>query len=82
MIYNVYAVRDRKSGFMSPVLAQSDDLAIRDFSYAVKNDSGLLHQYPADFVLCKLATFDNHTGRFENLPLIAEVADASSVFGD
>lgn len=65
MIYRVYSIRDRLTGFMSPVLEQSDMVAIRNFRMACdsqKRDMSIIAFNPSDFSLYHIADFDTESG--------------------
>lgn len=65
MIYRVYSIRDRLTGFMSPVLEQSDPVAMRNFSMAIdaqRRDSSVMAFKPSDFSLYHIADFDSESG--------------------
>lgn len=55
----MYSVYDRKARtYAAPFSADSDAAAVRMFTQAVMSDDIALSQYPADFDLCKIGTFD------------------------
>ena len=62
----VYSYRDNKVGFMSPMIDQNDDSAIRGFSYAINNREGIMGFSPADFDLYQIGVFDSDTGIIES----------------
>lgn len=62
MIYGVYSVRDLLTGFMAPVVEIDDDVAKRNFEFAVKNADGVLGFRPQDFDLMQIGVFDSETG--------------------
>lgn len=61
MTYRIYAMRDAKVGFMSPILDRSDASAIRSF-VAAADGNKVEEQNPTDFSLWFLGTFDSDTG--------------------
>lgn len=68
MIHAVLAVYDEKAeAFAAPFFQQSDVLAIRAFIAAARDPESLLYKFPRDYGLYKLGTYDDNTGRFENL---------------
>lgn len=84
MIYSVYAIRDVKTGFMTPTIEVNDDTAIRNFSHAVVNSDNILFSFAKDFSLYRLAAFDSDTGAITSEPLpklVYEAADAIRNFG-
>jgi len=68
MIHAVLAVYDEKAeAFAAPFFQQSDVLALRAFMAAARDPESLLYKFPRDYGLYKLGTYDDNTGRFENL---------------
>lgn len=62
MKYPLYSYRDVKVGFMPPQADQSDQSAIRGFSYAINGQTGMMNFAPKDFDLYKVGEFDTDTG--------------------
>lgn len=65
MRFRMYSIRDRLSGFMTPVLEQSDSVAMRNFRMACdsqKRDSSVIAFKPDDFSLYHIADFNSETG--------------------
>ena len=58
MIFNMYSIKDAKTGFMTPVLEQNDAAALRNFSHAVNQPDSIMHDCPNDFALFLVAKFD------------------------
>lgn len=79
MKFGMYAIKDSKTGFMTPTVEQNDSAALRNFEHAVNQSDSLLNSHPNDFSLCKLASFDTDKGICEVLPVPYVVADASEV---
>lgn len=67
MLYGVYAMRDVKTGFMTPSIDVSDESAVRNFTHAVCHSDGVLRSFAQDFSLYKIGEFDSDTA--ELLPL-------------
>ncbi len=67
MKVNVYSMRDKLSGYLQPTFEQSDDIAIRNFSFAINKKDTLLFAAAKHFDLYKLGTFDTETGIIEKL---------------
>lgn len=61
MIFGMYAMFDKKVGFMTPTIDNNDAIAIRAFHYAIKKDNFIGTHY-SDFELYKIAEYDNDTG--------------------
>ena len=81
MIYNVYAIRDALSGFMSPTLESSDALALRHFSMAVSNAQAgnLMHFRPGDFNLYRIGKYNTDDGAIIRVDPITLVASGDSI---
>lgn len=61
MIYNIYSVRDRLTGYTGLVLDQTDETASRSFGNSFA--AGSIQQYkPTDFDLYCLGQFDTIKG--------------------
>lgn len=68
MIKQMYAVFDSKSqAYCNPFLAPREEIAIRDFTRAARDPSLEISQFPEDFSLQHLGSFDDTTGKFEIL---------------
>lgn len=80
MKYPVYSYRDQKVGFMPPQCDQSDQSAVRGFSYAINGNNGMMHFSPKDFDLYKVGEFDTDNGTIEPCTPVL-IASGSSVFG-
>ena len=75
MKFNMYAIQDIKTGFMTPTLDQNDLAAARNFNSALMQGNGLFGTHPEDFRLFKIATFESDSGVVtpeEPMVLIAE----------
>lgn len=83
MIYGIYVVRDTKSEFMTPTYDYNDDSAIRNFSYAINNATGIMGYAPSDFDLYKIGIYDAKTGRIDlsEFPVPEFIVSGASVFG-
>ncbi len=62
MKVGVYSMRDQLTGFMSPTFELNDQIAVRNFSFALKKPDTLLFASAKDFDLCKIGEFDSETG--------------------
>lgn len=62
MKIGVYSMRDQLSGFLTPTFELNDQIAIRNFSYAIKKPDTLLFASAKDFDLIKIGEFDSDTG--------------------
>lgn len=62
----VYSVHDAKSNtWLRPFISKTNATAIRDFETAVNQGEGMIAQYPGDFTLFKIGTWDELTGNIE-----------------
>lgn len=66
MTFGIYSIRDVLTGFMTPVIEQSDAAACRNFRMACdtypRSGSSMMQWKPEDFSFFKLGTFDSETG--------------------
>lgn len=71
MIFNVYCVRDVKTGFLTPTIEQNDECAIRNFRHACLNTQSLFFTSAIDYALYRVGVFDSDTGDISSsLPMI------------
>lgn len=78
MIYPMYAIRDKKVGFLTPTIDQNNAAAIRNFEHACQQSQNLMFSHPEDFDLYRIGTFDTETGRLipEEIPVpVVSAAD-------
>lgn len=75
MKYGLYAIRDVKTGFMTPTMDVNDESAARNFYHAVQNSEGILYTFASDFSLFRIGEFDSESGQVEPLIPIVFVAD-------
>ena len=61
MTFGVYAIRDVKSGFMSPAVEVNNEVAIRNFSYAVRHNE-MFDTFASDYSFYRIGDFDSDTG--------------------
>lgn len=62
MIINLYGIKDRFSGFMSPMMYVNDDVAKREFAFSL-TQPGIVNFAPGDFDLYRIGEIDNHSGK-------------------
>lgn len=82
MKYPIYAVRDIHVGFNAPMTDINDQVAIRNFTYAINNPGNEVMNFaPKDYDLYRLGEFDTESGHIvvENVPVL--IVTGSSVFG-
>lgn len=80
MKYPVFSYRDLKVGFMPPQVDQSEQAAIRGFSFAINSREGVMNFSHKDFDLYKVGEFDTENGRISAITPTLVVSGAS-VFG-
>lgn len=81
MIFRMYSIRDRLTGFMTPVIEQSDPVAMRNFRMACdvhRCDSSVMSFEPSDFSLYHIADFDSSTGVLTPVSPVVLVCSAGS----
>lgn len=69
MKYGIYCMRDNVRGFLDPVLAESDALALRNYEFTMSRESTLYSFRPSDFSFYKLGEFDSETGKIDTIPM-------------
>lgn len=62
MILNVYAIHDLMAGYLQPTLDINDEVAARNFRFALTKTGTLEHSNLADFDLVCIGKYDNDTG--------------------
>lgn len=66
MIQNVYTIKDAKSNtFANPFYSINHNTAIRSFNQAANDPQTTIHQYPEDFSLYYLGTFNDENADFK-----------------
>lgn len=61
MKYNMYVIRDVKTGFLTPTLDQNDDSAKRNFAYACNNAESLMYFAPNDYAIYCIGQYESDT---------------------
>ncbi|AXH77074.1 MAG: nonstructural protein [Microviridae sp.] len=60
---SMFSCFDSKAGvFSSPFTSINSNVALRDFSMAASDPNSQISQYPEDYILYEIATFDDSTG--------------------
>lgn len=62
MIYGVYAIKDRLSGFKEVKLIGSDPEAMRDFRFMCSESNAYMYFNKDDWSIHRIANFDSQTG--------------------
>lgn len=61
----MYSIKDVKSvSFHNPFPAENTIIAMRETQSYVNNQKSMISDYPEDFQLWYVGTFDNETGRY------------------
>lgn len=79
MIFGVYAIRDAKTGFLSPTIDSSDAVAVRNFNSAIMRSDGLMLTHCDDFSLYHIGSYDTDSAAITPLSptvYLASGADA------
>ncbi len=80
MKFYVYSIRDVRTGFLSPSIEVSDQVAKRNFEHAVSHSgSSLFMSHPEDYSLWCIGAFDSDTGVLEPCNPIGRIMEASDV---
>lgn len=68
MQLKIYTIRDQKAEcFNTPFFQKSHGEAERAFTQLVNDDKSMVHQYPDDFDLYYVGTYDDNTGVIQSL---------------
>lgn len=63
MQYGIYAIHDKKIGYMAPFINHSDETAKRSFiAGAQEKEPNAINTYSEDKSLWRLGNFDDNTG--------------------
>lgn len=62
MIFGIYAMKDRLTGFLQPTLEQNDSCAVRNFQTALQQSKDVMKVFPSDFSLYTIGTYDTISG--------------------
>lgn len=62
MTLNVYAVYDKKVGYLTPTYDTNDATASRNFAYAMSKTDSVFGFQPSDFSLYQVGTFSTDSG--------------------
>ncbi len=78
IVYEMFAVRDIKTGYLSPTLDQNSESAIRNFEHACMIADSLFFTHAADYSLYRVGTYYPDTGMIEPAIPPVHIVDASS----
>lgn len=79
MVLFFYSIKDELVGFNNPQLLQSDDIAIRAISSALRGNDDIRFN-AKDYALYKLGSFDSDTGILLPYQMPVKVIDIASIF--
>lgn len=81
MQFKVFSIRDAKAEiFHTPFYKATDRDAERDFKHAVNDKQTKLNEYPEDFDLYCLGTYEDRDGKFQSLPTLVHVVKGIQVY--
>lgn len=80
MIYNLYSIRDSKTGFMMPTYDINDQSASRAFAHVCVNSHDVLSSFVKDFDLYRIAEFDSESGVVQPVSPIQFVISGPDAF--
>uniref|UniRef100_A0AAU8AW41 Nonstructural protein n=2 Tax=unclassified Microvirus TaxID=338099 RepID=A0AAU8AW41_9VIRU len=66
MIFDVYSIRDVKSGYSLPITEMNDAVAMRNFANAVNKEGSIYNTHAKDFSLYRIGNFDSENGILED----------------
>ena len=68
MNLNVYSIKDSKAGtYSNPFYSINDSTAIRSFEQAASDPTTTISQFPTDYSLYRIGTFDDSSGSIKQL---------------
>lgn len=76
MKYSVFAIRDFKTGFLSPVCEANEAAAVRNFEAACLKSDSLFFSHPEDYALYLIGEYDTDSGLLTALSPIQECCTA------
>lgn len=79
MKLGVYAMKDNLSGFVTPTFESNDEVAKRNFAYAISHKDTLLYAQKKDFDLYKIGEYDTETGHLIPLESVEMLLQGSAV---
>ena len=65
MIYGVYVVYDKKTGYLPPQVDINDASAVRNFTNACRRPDSLMFSNGSDYELYKIASYNTDNGVIE-----------------
>lgn len=76
----LFSIYDEKAETYSlPLTHTSISVAIRSFTAGIKNPQSFLNQFPADYALYLIGTFDENTSQINSYPTPRYIVRASEI---
>lgn len=77
MKYPIYAIRDFKTGFLTPTVEPNVHSAVRNFEHACLRSDSLFFTHPSDYALFLIGEYDTDSGVIASVTPVEEVITAS-----
>lgn len=79
----IFTVYDSKAeAYLQPFYAQATGAAVRMFESAAKDPEHHFHKHAGDYTLFELGSFDEQTGKLEQLPNHINLGNAIALTAD
>lgn len=76
----MYSVRDAKAeAYLQPFYVTKEGEAVRGFKECIQDTSHKFHNFPEDYALFEIGSFNQETGTLESLPQPRQVLQAIAV---
>lgn len=62
MIFEMYSIKDNKTGYMQPTLEMSEETAVRKFAHLLADSTALISFASEDFDLYRIGEFNSDSG--------------------
>ena len=79
MKYNVYCIRDDKTGFLTPTVDTNHFTAARNFANAIMQGQGVLFTHADDFRLYCIGEFDTESDQLTPAAVQELISEGSQV---
>lgn len=77
MIHKIFCIYDAKvETYSQPFLSHHTGQAIRNFEATVNSEESNLNRHPADFTFYEIGTYDDATGKTQNLQAHVDLGTA------
>lgn len=68
MKYNIYSLRDNSAGYFGlPIYARNDEEMVRQLKFEIQKSKSLVSDFPSDFDLYCIGTFDDASATVSQL---------------